>query len=121
MSRQLLLTISREDGSEIASKEHAEHVIKQWMQKKQINSSDIIIENGSGLSRNARIQAKQLAELLETAWHSPFQPEYLSSLPIAGIDGTMRKRLKGTVEAWYHAPQNRLVEWGENHCRICQK
>jgi D-alanyl-D-alanine carboxypeptidase/D-alanyl-D-alanine-endopeptidase (penicillin-binding protein 4) len=53
------------------------------------------IENGSGLSRKARISPRQMGELLRYAWDSPIMPELMSSLPIAGVDGTMRKRLRG--------------------------
>jgi len=59
----------------------------------------MIIDNGSGLSRKARIKAITLVQLLEQTWQSPFQPEFLSSLPIAGLDGTMKKRLNGHIKA----------------------
>jgi D-alanyl-D-alanine carboxypeptidase/D-alanyl-D-alanine-endopeptidase (penicillin-binding protein 4) len=35
--------------------------------------------------------------MLQAAWHSPYAAEYISSMPIAGTDGTMRKRLKTTA------------------------
>ena len=47
--------------------------------------------NGSGLSRDERITAQQLGSLLQLAWRSPLMPELLSSLPLAGVDGTMRR------------------------------
>jgi D-alanyl-D-alanine carboxypeptidase/D-alanyl-D-alanine-endopeptidase (penicillin-binding protein 4) len=53
------------------------------------------MENGSGLSRNERISAGNLAALLQAAWKSPVMPELISSMPIAGMDGTMRRRVKG--------------------------
>jgi D-alanyl-D-alanine carboxypeptidase/D-alanyl-D-alanine-endopeptidase (penicillin-binding protein 4) len=37
-----------------------------------------------------------LAAVLGAAWRSPFQPEFLTSLPIAGLDGTLRSRLRDT-------------------------
>jgi D-alanyl-D-alanine carboxypeptidase/D-alanyl-D-alanine-endopeptidase (penicillin-binding protein 4) len=55
-----------------------------------------VIDNGSGLSRDERISARALARLLQVAWASPSMPELMSSLPIAGVDGTMRRaRLRG--------------------------
>jgi D-alanyl-D-alanine carboxypeptidase/D-alanyl-D-alanine-endopeptidase (penicillin-binding protein 4) len=40
-----------------------------------------------------------MAAMLQAAWHSPYAAEYISSMPIAGTDGTMRKRLKTTAMA----------------------
>jgi D-alanyl-D-alanine carboxypeptidase/D-alanyl-D-alanine-endopeptidase (penicillin-binding protein 4) len=48
-------------------------------------------ENGAGLSRDARISAQALARMLQLAWQSPVMPELVSSLPIAGVDGTLRR------------------------------
>ncbi|MBL8425136.1 MAG: D-alanyl-D-alanine carboxypeptidase, partial [Candidatus Accumulibacter phosphatis] len=47
-----------------------------------------------GLSRSERISAQGLAQLLRAAWQSPVMPELIASLPLAGVDGTLRKRLK---------------------------
>ena len=50
------------------------------------------IDNGAGLSRNARISAAALARMLQVAWRSPLMPELVASLPAIGIDGTLKKR-----------------------------
>lgn len=99
MARQLLLTIGKETQGTPATKVAGSNAIRDWMSRKGIDSSGVLIENGSGLSRNASIKAITLAQLLESAWQSPFQPEFLSSLPIAGVDGTMRKRLNGHIKS----------------------
>ena len=44
----------------------------------------------------ARISADSLNRLLLDAWKNPVMPEYISSLPIVGINGTMKKRLNGS-------------------------
>jgi len=51
-----------------------------------------VLENGAGLSRVERLTAAGLARLLQGAFASPLMPEFVSSLPIVGIDGTMRRR-----------------------------
>ncbi|HBZ30599.1 MAG TPA: D-alanyl-D-alanine carboxypeptidase/D-alanyl-D-alanine-endopeptidase, partial [Nitrosomonas nitrosa] len=56
-------------------------------------------ENGSGLSRIERISAYNMGELLIAAFQSPVMPEFMSSMAIAGADGTMRNRLRGTLVA----------------------
>ena len=53
------------------------------------------VENGSGLSRTARMTPAQLARILEAAWEGAHRAELSSSLPIAGLDGTMKRRLRG--------------------------
>jgi serine-type D-Ala-D-Ala carboxypeptidase/endopeptidase (penicillin-binding protein 4) len=52
------------------------------------------IDNGSGLSRRTRISALQMATILGAAYRSRYAPEFLASLPLAGIDGTLRSRMK---------------------------
>ena len=61
-----------------------------------IDTGGLVIENGSGLSRIERITAATLGQLLVTAWRRPWMPEYISALPVAGVDGTARKRLAGS-------------------------
>ena len=53
----------------------------------------LVIENGAGLSRIARVRADSLGALLIRAWQRPWMPEFAASLPIAGVDGTAYRRL----------------------------
>ena len=50
-----------------------------------------LADNGAGLSRDARITAQALARMLQVAWASPVMPELVASLPISGVDGTLRR------------------------------
>jgi D-alanyl-D-alanine carboxypeptidase/D-alanyl-D-alanine-endopeptidase (penicillin-binding protein 4) len=52
---------------------------------------ELVIDNGSGLSRHTRMTAQWLARMLQHAWSSPVMPEFLASLPVTGVDGTMRR------------------------------
>lgn len=61
-----------------------------------IDTDQLVIENGAGLSRIERISARSLGQLLLAAWRSRTMPELIASLPIAGIDGTASKRLAGS-------------------------
>lgn len=70
--------------------------IRQWLISRHLHFPELTIENGSGLSRNERISARHLGELLLAAFQSPVMPEFVSSLPITAVDGTMEKRLNGT-------------------------
>ena len=61
-----------------------------------IATDGLIVENGSGLSRIERIRADALGQLLLAAWQRPWMPEFVAALPMAGVDGTARKRLNGS-------------------------
>ncbi len=58
-----------------------------------IDTDGLVIENGSGLSRIERIRADSLGMLLLAAWRRPWMPEFIAALPVAGLDGTARRRL----------------------------
>ncbi len=99
-ARQLYLTLgtagsTRPDKSP-ATLAKSEAALKQWLTTKQLNFPELIVENGSGLSRKERISAKHMGQILQAAFRSPVMPEFISSLPIAAVDGTMRNRLTGT-------------------------
>jgi D-alanyl-D-alanine carboxypeptidase/D-alanyl-D-alanine-endopeptidase (penicillin-binding protein 4) len=95
MARQLYLTLAGELGGTPAQPEAAARAIAQWLAFKNISSRDLVIENGSGLSRKERASAATLMALLQAAWRSPVMPEFVATLPVVAADGTMRKRLHG--------------------------
>ncbi len=77
----------------------AEQAIRGWLRRQGIDDAGMVLDNGSGLSRSERITPAQMAALLQAAQRSLWAPEFLSSLPIAAIDGTMRRRLAGSPAA----------------------
>ena len=111
MARQLLLTLAAERGYQPASKEAGAAVIRQWLIAKGINAAELVIDNGSGLSRVDRLSAVLLARILQAAWMSPTMPEFIASLPLAGVDGTMRKRAESlSVKSFAHIKTGSLTE-----------
>lgn len=94
MARQLFLTLSLSDDAP-ASIERSEHVMRDWLKQNKLHFPGLVMENGAGLSRKARISAHSMAQLLQAAQHSSLQPEFETSLPIVGVDGTLKKRLTG--------------------------
>jgi D-alanyl-D-alanine carboxypeptidase/D-alanyl-D-alanine-endopeptidase (penicillin-binding protein 4) len=95
MARHLFLTLGAENAGPPANTQKSVAAIRSWIAAKKIAAPELVMENGSGLSRNERISAGNLAALLQAAWQSPVMPEFISSMPIAGLDGTMRRRVKG--------------------------
>ena len=94
MARQVYLTLG--NSSAPATAERARQRIGDWLNARGLRFAELEIENGSGLSRRERISADSLNRLLLDAWKNPVMPELISSLPIVGIDGTMKKRLNGS-------------------------
>ena len=95
MARQLFLTLAAELVRTPADAEAAALAIRQWLTLKNIRAPELVLENGSGLSRNERISAANMASVLQAAWKSPLMPEFVSSLPVVAADGTMKKRMRG--------------------------
>ena len=94
MARQVFLTLGNDTAP--ATAERARQRISDWLNGRNLRFTELVLENGSGLSRNERISADSLNHLLLDAWKNPVMPEFISSLPIVGIDGTMKKRLNGS-------------------------
>lgn len=78
-------------------------VVQRYLVERKIPTAGLVLENGSGLSRNTRISAHTLSEVLRYAYGSRYMPEYLASLSIVGVDGTTRKRFPRAPETgWMH-------------------
>lgn len=98
MARQLFLSLAMNNGAP-ATTAAASNSIKQWLALKGLAVPELVLENGSGLSRIERISARNLGAVLLNAWASPVMPELMASLPVAAVDGTLRKRLKSAEVA----------------------
>ncbi|MGQ7818482.1 D-alanyl-D-alanine carboxypeptidase/D-alanyl-D-alanine-endopeptidase [Pseudomonas sp. A46] len=99
MAQQLFLSIgaryrTEADGDDAKA---AQRVIRNWLAKKGITAPHLVMENGSGLSRAERVSAREMATILQAAWHSPYAAEFIASMPLVAMDGTMRKRLRRTA------------------------
>ncbi len=99
MARHFLLTLGAEKHQPPATLDKGARAVTELMKKRGIDAWGLEIANGSGLARETRVTARTLAEVLVDAWRSPRMPEFVASLPIAGVDGTMRRRFRGRPEA----------------------
>lgn len=89
MAQQMFLTLSLQQKG-TGTLEGSRDVVGRWWQAR-VGGDAPLLDNGSGLSRSERITAAGLARLLQVAWASPLMPELMSSLPITGVDGTLRR------------------------------
>ena len=94
MARQVLLTLATESLKLPGNTERGAHVVKNWLATRGIENPELVIENGSGLSRIERISAGTMGRMLLMAYRAPSMPEFVSSMPLVGFDGTMRRRLQ---------------------------
>ena len=94
-AKHLFLSLSAKDAQMVATRERSAATVNEWLRTKGLSFPELIMENGSGLSRVEQIAPKHLGLLLEKASASPVFDRYVNSLPIVGIDGTMARRLRG--------------------------
>ena len=73
--------------------------VHEWLQKQQLDFPELVLENGAGLSRIERISTHSMASLLQSAANHPLSAELQASLPILGVDGSVKKRLKESPAA----------------------
>jgi D-alanyl-D-alanine carboxypeptidase/D-alanyl-D-alanine-endopeptidase (penicillin-binding protein 4) len=102
MARQLMLTLALEKMGKPATTANGDLVIQSWLKQNNLDFSGMVIENGSGLSRNEAISAVNMNQLLLTARNLPVGDIFYNSLPIAGTDGTMRNRLMTQLRKFLH-------------------
>ncbi len=103
MARQIMLTMGAEIEGTPATELKAARVIERWADDRGLDWDGAVVENGSGLSRISRLSPRQIGEMLLSVWKGPYMPEVISTLPLAGIDGTMRKRLTdGSIRGHAH-------------------
>lgn len=91
MTQQLFLTLGAA-GGEPGSPARGAAAVRGLLQARGIPAPELVLENGCGLSRIERISAGTLANVLVDAWKSQWMSELMSSLPISGVDGTMKSR-----------------------------
>ncbi|MDB5886891.1 MAG: D-alanyl-D-alanine carboxypeptidase/D-alanyl-D-alanine-endopeptidase [Polaromonas sp.] len=107
MAQQLFLTLSlqRPGG---ASHEASREAVRGWWQARFAGQDPPVLDNGSGLSRGERVTPQGLARMLQTAYVSGAMPELMASLPITGVDGTLRRSRSLVSQGWAHLKSGTL-------------
>lgn len=98
VAEMLVKNLAAETVAKRASMKDGIESIKSYLDKLGLSRSEYVLENVSGLTRGNRFTSKQLALVLGSIKNDfLIFPEFLSGLPIAGIDGTMKNRLKSEM------------------------
>ncbi len=94
-AEQLLKTIGFEE-KDFGSIDNGVEAMHDMLQDMGINPDDMIIADGSGLSRLNLVTPSQVVTLLNYMYKSKYFIPYFNSLPIAGVDASLGKRMKNT-------------------------
>ncbi len=98
MTRLLLYTLATAKFKPPVTKEQGVQVLREYLRENNLDDSDLVLDNGSGLSRTTRISADLMNGLLRHAYRDPYMPEFVASMSINGVDGTTRRRFRGRPE-----------------------
>ena len=98
-ARNLMLSLSPGFPGRPATLAGAQKTMGMWLRDQGLADGDIEVENGSGLSHSERAKPRAMVQLLRKAWRAEQAQAFFDSLPIAGVDGTMKGRLIGSKAA----------------------
>ena len=94
MARQIMLTLGAEVMGAPGTPQKGAAAIGRFLESRGLRFPELRIENGSGLSRIAKISSRNLGEMLVNAYNSPWRNDYMNSLPVLGVDGTLKNRMR---------------------------
>ena len=92
MTRQMFLTIGAEQFEAPATLAKARNAVEQSLSNNGIDTSDLFVDNGSGLSRDARVRASTLIDMFDVAFRHRYGSDFFAALPVPGVDGTLEAR-----------------------------
>jgi D-alanyl-D-alanine carboxypeptidase/D-alanyl-D-alanine-endopeptidase (penicillin-binding protein 4) len=112
-AEMIFKTLSAIQDSGNGSWEKSSYMVQNWWKSRQLPGNPVIV-NGSGLGDCNRISAAQLVALLSYVWkQKAYMPEYVAALPLAGVDGTLKSRFKGTpLESTVRGKTGTLNDFG---------
>lgn len=99
MTRLLLYSLAAAEFKPPYTKEQGIEVLRAYLRDHALDDTDLVIDNGSGLSRETRVTARFMNDLLRHAYAHPLMPEFIASMSLNGLDGTTRRRFRGRPEA----------------------
>jgi D-alanyl-D-alanine carboxypeptidase/D-alanyl-D-alanine-endopeptidase (penicillin-binding protein 4) len=96
MAKMLFLNLGTARYGAPATWHKGVRAARDWLTDRGLISEEIVLENGSGLSRIERVSADSLARLLADAAARPAFYEFAASLPALGLEGTQKARMNGS-------------------------
>ena len=102
---------TRESDRRLSSEESGIRELEKFLGEASVKAGDVLFEEGSGLSRNNLTTPNATVALLQFMNHHPCASAYLEALPIAGVDGTLKSRMKGTAAAGNVRAKTGTLRW----------
>lgn len=94
-AEQLLRTIGAHMTGR-GTREGGAQVVMSWLQDMGVSREEFVMVDGSGLSRLNYVSPAAVVSLLRHMYQSSNWLTFRSSLPVSGVDGTLRRRMRGT-------------------------
>lgn len=95
VAEMLAKNLAAENSKSPAHMKDGVEELKKYLETLGIKRTDYVLENVSGLTRENKFTAVQLATILNSIKNDfLIFPEFTSGLPIAGVDGTLKNRFK---------------------------
>lgn len=94
MARHLIYTLAAEELGSPGTSEKGKKVVEAWLAERDLDFPELNFDNGAGLSRVSRLTARHLGDLLRYAWRGPMMPEFVASMSLSGLDGTLARRFR---------------------------
>jgi D-alanyl-D-alanine carboxypeptidase/D-alanyl-D-alanine-endopeptidase (penicillin-binding protein 4) len=88
--------------------------LNRFLPEAGVHSGDVLFEEGSGLSRNNLTTANATIALLQFVNRQRYASAFFDSLPIAGVDGTLRNRMRGTPAAGNVRAKTGTLRWANS-------
>ena len=88
--------------------------LNKFLGEAGVKRGDVLFEEGSGLSRNNLTTPNATVALLQFMNRHKASTAYLNALPIAGVDGTLRSRMKGTPAANNVKAKTGTLRWANS-------
>jgi D-alanyl-D-alanine carboxypeptidase/D-alanyl-D-alanine-endopeptidase (penicillin-binding protein 4) len=105
-------------ADEVLSRETSEskgiRELNRFLAEVGIARGQVLFEEGSGLSRNNLTTPNATVALLQFMSRHKCASAYLDALPIAGVDGTLKSRMKGTVAAGNARAKTGTLRWANS-------
>jgi serine-type D-Ala-D-Ala carboxypeptidase/endopeptidase (penicillin-binding protein 4) len=100
VAEQILKTLGAEAGGVPGTWPKGVEAVEAFLAELGLARGTYLMKNGSGLNDANRFSARQTVALLREMWRRfPVMAEFVSALPVAGRDGTIRWRMEGTEAA----------------------
>jgi D-alanyl-D-alanine carboxypeptidase/D-alanyl-D-alanine-endopeptidase (penicillin-binding protein 4) len=88
--------------------------LNRFLSEAGVRRGDVLFEEGSGLSRNNLTTPNATTALLQFMNRHKWAEVYLNALPVAGVDGTLRNRMKGTPAAGNVRAKTGTLRWANS-------